>query len=998
MFLKNIPVELTRAVSNLTAKATSLSPRLKVSAAFLTLCLTVGAVWIQPTFASSAPAPTPATISLSSIADYFWSFFSSPSNGSSDRRPPKANPLLSEDTGAKQQPIPPTAAALPCTPTGITLQVPGTYPTIQAAINAANPAGGDKIQVAANTYTEQLSITKCVTIEGAGIGSTIIQAPATLAPSGVLGFTGNSIVEVRSNSYVTVTGVTITGPLPLLAYPNKTFGIFVAENATLDMSNSRVTAIHTSSGVDGAQNGTGIGVGSTAANTIGTVVLNNVTVNDYQKNGMLVERTGSVATIANSTVTGIGPTSIIAQNGIQIADGATGSISTSTVSQNNYLPNSWASSGIVPWNAGAVSISGSSFVNNDVSVYTGTSGIPGTPAALTITGNTFDQNKWNAVFYDAENPVTITDNVITNTNSGIGGLVYDGQTSTISRNSFTMAAGSGSAGLAFYNYDDLSPTTTATINAHFNRLSSDNAGGRDGIYNETSSNVNAENNWWGCNAGPGGTGCDAVTDAATGVTDFSPWLTLTGITASAPTVAYSGTSNISGVSLCVNSAPANACTVTDHIIDGTPLGYGTTPATTGSVSPTSSTFVNGVANAGSTFTAGAGPFVGDQTEAVGATLDNQTITTNVVVHDSTPPTLVSFTADTADPQNSLTVTFTAVFSEPVINFDGGDFGTASGSVNSVTQIAPMDGTTWKVTATATPGSTSMGVNLLTSDIKDTAVPANALVSGQLVTVNFAPASGEFIVDEAGVNCLGNGKPIFTDIPSAVAAASSGTTIKVCPGTYPQGTGQAALTTGKNNVTIINAQLTKPVINVSGNGYNFLVTASGVTIDGLEIHKTDAAGNQNVFALQGTNFTGQNLDFVADIPWWQNDGVSRAFGISSTLATGVNLNHNTITNFRQPAYINGDGSTNLGTISDNVSSGTKGWVIDDAIVTMTGNTFPAGCAACGVSDIAVIPGASSAVQTFWGGPNALTISGANDNAYLDLQWTGAVDDGRAAPFT
>ncbi|HMM80946.1 MAG TPA: right-handed parallel beta-helix repeat-containing protein [Pyrinomonadaceae bacterium] len=904
--------------------------------------------------------------------------------------------MLSEDTGAKQQPIPPTAAALPCTPTGITLPVPSTYPTIQAAINAANPAGGDKIQVAANTYTEQLSITKCVTIEGAGIGSTIIQAPATLAPSGVLGFTGNSIVEVRSNSYVTVTGVTITGPLPLLAYPNKTFGIFVAENATLDMSNSQVTAIHTSSGVDGAQNGTGIGVGSTAANTIGTIVLNNVTVNDYQKNGMLVERTGSVATIANSTVTGIGPTSIIAQNGIQIADGATGTITASTITQNLYIItnplNPWASSGVLPWNAGAVTITGSTLNNNDVSVYTGTSSVPATPAPLTITGNTFDANTYNAVFYDAEHPVTITDNIVTNTNSAFGGLVFDGQTSTISRNSFTLAAGSGSAGLGFYNYDDLSPTTTATINAHFNRLSSDNAGGRDGIYNETSSNVNAENNWWGCNAGPGNTGCDVVNDTSAGTTNYSPWLTLTGITASAPTVQYNGTSNITGVSLCMNSVSADVCTLTDHIIDGLAFGYGTAPGTAGSVSPTTSTFMTGVANAGTTFTAGAGPFVGDQTEAVGATFDNQTISTNVVVHDSTPPTLVSFTADTADPQNSLTVTFTAVFSEPVINFDGGDFGTASGSVNSVTQIAPMDGTTWKVTATANPGSTSMSVNLLSGGIQDTAVPANNLGSGQNVTVTFASASGEFIVDEAGINCLGNGKPIFTDIPSAASAASTGSTIRVCPGTYPQGSSTVSIPSGKNNVTIINAQATKPVVNVSGTSYGFQIGGSGATIEGFEIHKIDNV-DKNVITIQGTNFTGQNLDFIADTPW-SGGQVSRAFEVSST---GLNINNNTITDFRQPAYINGDGSTNLGTISNNVSSGTKGWVFDNAMVTMTGNTFPAGCAACGFSDIAVFPGASATVQAFWGGTNALAISNTNDNAYLDLQWTGAGDDGRAISY-
>lgn len=94
MFVKNIPLVLTRAARTISAKASNLSPRLKVSAAFLTLCLTVGAVLIQPAFASSAPAPTPATISLSSIADYFWSFFSSQDNRR--RNIPKPQPALNE--------------------------------------------------------------------------------------------------------------------------------------------------------------------------------------------------------------------------------------------------------------------------------------------------------------------------------------------------------------------------------------------------------------------------------------------------------------------------------------------------------------------------------------------------------------------------------------------------------------------------------------------------------------------------------------------------------------------------------------------------------------------------------------------------------------------------------------------------------------------------------------------------------------------------------------
>src|SRR5262245_36032059 len=56
--------------------------------------------------------------------------------------------------------------------------VPTDYPTIQAAIDAAQ--AGDAITVLAGTYTEQLRISKDLEIVGAGVKSTIIRAPSRL--------------------------------------------------------------------------------------------------------------------------------------------------------------------------------------------------------------------------------------------------------------------------------------------------------------------------------------------------------------------------------------------------------------------------------------------------------------------------------------------------------------------------------------------------------------------------------------------------------------------------------------------------------------------------------------------------------------------------------------------------------------------------------------------------------------------------------------------------
>ena len=58
-----------------------------------------------------------------------------------------------------------------------------TYKMIQKAIDMA--AAGDTINVAAGTYAEQLIVGKSLHLVGAGIGSSIVQAPGTLPVSAV---------------------------------------------------------------------------------------------------------------------------------------------------------------------------------------------------------------------------------------------------------------------------------------------------------------------------------------------------------------------------------------------------------------------------------------------------------------------------------------------------------------------------------------------------------------------------------------------------------------------------------------------------------------------------------------------------------------------------------------------------------------------------------------------------------------------------------------------
>ena len=88
------------------------------------------------------------------------------------------------------------------------LTVPTNYPTIQSAINAAS--AGDTVQVLAGNYTEQLFLTKSITLVGSGAASTFISQPKTI----VRDSSGNYWpVNVLDGSTVSISGFTFPAPL-----------------------------------------------------------------------------------------------------------------------------------------------------------------------------------------------------------------------------------------------------------------------------------------------------------------------------------------------------------------------------------------------------------------------------------------------------------------------------------------------------------------------------------------------------------------------------------------------------------------------------------------------------------------------------------------------------------------------------------------------------------------------------------------------------------------
>jgi hypothetical protein len=162
--------------------------------------------------------------------------------------------------------------------------------------------------------------------------------------------------------------------------------------------------------------------------------------------------------------------------------------------------------------------------------------------------------------------------------------------------------------------------TADLAQAHFNSF----VGNFNGIVWD-GLNLNAENNWWGCNFGPGtgGGGCIGTTNGVSGTfpagVDTNPWLTLS-LTAAPTTVPGGGNSALTA-KLTINSDGVDTAPTLSYVPNGTAVSFG---ATLGTVFPTSGTTTNGASS--STFTAGivAGP--GSASTTVDAQTVSQTIT------------------------------------------------------------------------------------------------------------------------------------------------------------------------------------------------------------------------------------------------------------------------------------------------------------------------------------------------------------------------------------
>ena len=211
------------------------------------------------------------------------------------------------------------------------------FTTIQDAVDAAAP--GDRIRVCPGTYDEQISITKPLRIVGPLNDSAVVQPLGMTAntTNGVDGTPIAAVVLVRGTTGVIIRRLTIDGVNNGITACQPTLvGIFY-RNASGEIRDVAIKNMILGVGLEGCQSGLGIFV-QKPGGMVREVMVVNSSIHDYQKNGITGNEPGTRIRATGNVVTGIGPTSGAAQNGIQIGFGATGQIDGNVVINHIWSP------------------------------------------------------------------------------------------------------------------------------------------------------------------------------------------------------------------------------------------------------------------------------------------------------------------------------------------------------------------------------------------------------------------------------------------------------------------------------------------------------------------------------------------------------------------------------------------------------------------------------------------------------------------------------------
>lgn len=482
-------------------------------------------------------------------------------------------------------------------PAGADCEAPD-FTTVQSAATAVAP--GSTILICAGTYTEQVDVGKDLTVIGNSAADTTIKAPAVLATKFTTNGPNKPVVYVHDEATVALRNLTIDGD----GQGNGNYRIdgIAFHDAGGSLRNSAILRVR-----DTPLSGNQAGVGLLAVNEDGKgrdLIVRGNTIADFQKNAITISGEGLEADVSQNTIEGDGFTSAIAQNGVQLSAGAGGSVRSNEISGIGYTPNNWCATGILLIEQ-APGVTVRDNVLDEVHC-----GIYGQGSSDTeIVANSLTGSRYAVILYD--NSATVSDNLIDE-----GGAGYE-DSSAIFAAEYTADEGflvkvlgntvlGHTEGLALSDFDE--DSFSVRMVARFNRI----AGNAVGAVDEAPGSIEAQNNWWGCNAGPGEPGCDPIEEGVEGTIDASPWLELR--LAATPETIYKelGQSQLRA-DLTRNS---NGAVAGSGFPNGTEIAFATD---LGSVGPASDATLDG--RAWSLLSAGSTLGTADTT----ATLDGETV-------------------------------------------------------------------------------------------------------------------------------------------------------------------------------------------------------------------------------------------------------------------------------------------------------------------------------------------------------------------------------------
>jgi hypothetical protein len=193
-----------------------------------------------------------------------------------------------------------------------------------------------------------VAITRTV-VDATGCDIGIYYAPGmtgSVDQSSVAGATYFGIVNHSSTVDVTRSSVSNIGDRPFGGAQHGNAILYTTENQVINPDGT-ITVV-------------------TVGSASGTISGNQVSL--YQKGGILVRGLGASAEILDNEVKGLGPVDFIAQNGIQVSNGGSGTVRENIVSDNDYTPPGVTSCGILLLQAAGVKVQQNTYFDNETNL------------------------------------------------------------------------------------------------------------------------------------------------------------------------------------------------------------------------------------------------------------------------------------------------------------------------------------------------------------------------------------------------------------------------------------------------------------------------------------------------------------------------------------------------------------------------------------------------------------------------------------------------------